>query len=216
MNGKSKDLDQLLDRALDEIRDSRMDPAAEQSAADRVWTAVSQEIQMATEQSEEPRQIRDCSDFQALIPAYMRDGLTDAKALLLEDHVVVDVVGGPDPALGIVGAHHPELAVDPGCALPACGVDMPDDKLAVARDGIGPRAVDLAPRGTVPLATGEVPEDGVRHTLVDPEDDMPGDLPDDLPDDGIDDTPFDGDGGTPDGGGGGGGGGGCFVRNIIW
>ena len=87
MNGKAKDLDQLLDQALDGIRESRFDPATEAATADRVWSQVDQEIQRATRETEGRLEIRDCTDFQALIPAYLRDGLTDAKAMLLEDHV---------------------------------------------------------------------------------------------------------------------------------
>jgi len=87
MNGKGKDLDQILDATLDQIRESRLDPAAEQAAADRVWNLVSREIDSLSEDAEQSQKIRDCSDFQALIPAYLRDGLTEAKALLLEDHV---------------------------------------------------------------------------------------------------------------------------------
>jgi ferric-dicitrate binding protein FerR (iron transport regulator) len=87
MSGKGKDLDQLLDQTLDEIRGAQLDPATEKAAADRVWNRVSQEIETLSEQASGPQQIRDCEDFQALIPAYLRGGLTEAKALLLEDHV---------------------------------------------------------------------------------------------------------------------------------
>lgn len=87
MSGKGKDLDQILDATLEGIRESRLDPAAEKAAADRVWNLVSREIDDLTRDIEQHQQIRDCSDFQALIPAYLRDGLTEAKALLLEDHV---------------------------------------------------------------------------------------------------------------------------------
>ena len=37
MNGKGKDLDQILDATLDQIRGSRLEPAEEKAAADRVW-----------------------------------------------------------------------------------------------------------------------------------------------------------------------------------
>jgi hypothetical protein len=87
MKGKGKDLDQVLDQAISQIGQSEPDPQFEKAAADRVWQQMSQEMERLSESSEEQRLIRDCSDFQALIPAYLRDGLSDAKALLLEDHV---------------------------------------------------------------------------------------------------------------------------------
>lgn len=87
MKGKGKDLDQILDATLEEIRESRLDPAVEKAAADRVWNLVNQEIEQLSRDSERHQQIRDCSDFQALIPAHLQNGLTEAKALLLEDHV---------------------------------------------------------------------------------------------------------------------------------
>jgi hypothetical protein len=87
MKGKGKDLDPVLDQAISQIRQAEPDPQIEKAAADRVWQQMSEEMEKISERSEERRQIRDCSDFQALIPAYLRDGLSDAKALLLEDHV---------------------------------------------------------------------------------------------------------------------------------
>jgi hypothetical protein len=87
MSGKPRDLDQILDQALSEINQSEMDPRTEKAAAGRVWDRVREMIAKLPAGSDDQRQIRDCSDFQALIPAYLRDGLSEAKALLLEDHV---------------------------------------------------------------------------------------------------------------------------------
>lgn len=86
MKHTPEDLDQLLDRAIEQIRDSAPDPRQEQAAADRVWQAVSQQVAREPVAAQ-PQTIRDCSDFQALIPAFLRGGLNDAKTLLLEDHV---------------------------------------------------------------------------------------------------------------------------------
>jgi len=87
MSGKPRDLDQLLDQALSEINEIEMDPQTEQAAAGRVWDRVGEELAKLSTGTDDKRQIRDCSDFQALIPAYLRDGLSGAKELLLEDHV---------------------------------------------------------------------------------------------------------------------------------
>jgi hypothetical protein len=87
MNDKQKDLDQILDQAIAEIRDDQLDPQFERAAADQVWQRLSQEIAQLSPEEPESHQIRDCSDFQALIPAYLQGGLKEAKALLLQDHV---------------------------------------------------------------------------------------------------------------------------------
>jgi len=85
MSSKNLDLDQLLDQTLAEIQDESMGVQAEQAAGDRVWEMVREETIRA--RGPEQHQIRDCSDFQALIPAYRQSALNDAKALLLEDHM---------------------------------------------------------------------------------------------------------------------------------
>jgi len=87
MSRKQPDIDQLLDRAVGEIRDDAMPAEAERAAADRVWELVSQEVHRVSDESPANQRIRDCADFQALIPAYLQGALTDAKALLVADHV---------------------------------------------------------------------------------------------------------------------------------
>ncbi len=81
------DLDQLLDRAVDEIRDDVLDPQTELAAAARVWERVRAEAEKQQGESADERKIRDCADFQALIPAYQQGALSDARELLFEDHV---------------------------------------------------------------------------------------------------------------------------------
>ncbi|MCP3981485.1 MAG: hypothetical protein GY716_19475 [bacterium] len=87
MNGNEKNLDQILDQASAEIAESRLDPQLEKAAAARVWETLSPELSRIDAEDPDQRRIRDCSDFQALIPAYLRDSLNEPKALLLEDHV---------------------------------------------------------------------------------------------------------------------------------
>ena len=81
----NNELDRILDRALDEISSAETDPQAEQTAAARVWEKLAPLVPQV--ETEPERHIRDCDDFQALIPAYLQDGLNDAKAMLLEDHL---------------------------------------------------------------------------------------------------------------------------------
>jgi len=86
MNGNPRDLDSILDRTLDEIRADGMPPEAESAAAERVWASLAREA-AAHPVAEERHSIRDCADFQALLPAYLRGDLIDARRLLLQDHV---------------------------------------------------------------------------------------------------------------------------------
>ena len=79
-----KNLDRILDQAIDEIAQDRMDPAAEKMAADQVWARLSQEVVPA-----EPadQKILGHEDFEALVPAFVKGELSSAKAMLFQDHV---------------------------------------------------------------------------------------------------------------------------------
>ncbi|HWB84952.1 MAG TPA: FecR domain-containing protein [Bryobacteraceae bacterium] len=68
-----------LERAISEIRSEEIDSAAMEAAATRVWSRV------AAQGDGEP--IRNCADFQALIPAYKAGHLPEARALLVTDHL---------------------------------------------------------------------------------------------------------------------------------
>ncbi len=72
-----------LEQAMLEIRDASVDPAVVEAAAARVWARLSE----AAAQSAPVEHIRNCKDFQALIPEYRAGRLTDARALLLKDHL---------------------------------------------------------------------------------------------------------------------------------
>ena len=91
MNRKADEFDPILDQAIEEIHDERMTPEAEREATDRVWARLSEELSAREAIDEDQHRIGDCSDFQALIPAYLRGGLNDAKTLLLKDHVTACV-----------------------------------------------------------------------------------------------------------------------------
>ncbi len=83
----NRDLDNILDQATAEMRNEETDSAVVKQAAERVWArlAVENTNQTATESVASER-IENCDDFQSLIPAYMNNSLSEARALLLVDH----------------------------------------------------------------------------------------------------------------------------------
>jgi FecR-like protein/putative zinc finger protein len=86
MKRNSKELDSILDRVAAGIRSEELDVAVVESAADRVWARLSKENVVELPETNVVEEIRGCADFQALIPAYLRKELSDARTLLLEDH----------------------------------------------------------------------------------------------------------------------------------
>jgi hypothetical protein len=91
MKRNNHDIDQVLDRVTAGIRDEEIDRGTVTAAASRVWARVAEESGgmagdpvMATPAA--PDHIRDCADFQAIIPAYLAGELSPARSLLLEDH----------------------------------------------------------------------------------------------------------------------------------
>ena len=82
-----KNPNQILDEALNDIRYEAIDPSAVKNAADRVWARVAHEENiMANTQTPQAEHIRNCDDFQSLIPAYLSQQLTSARVMLFEDH----------------------------------------------------------------------------------------------------------------------------------
>jgi len=81
MNAENHKPESILDEALAAIRQEPIEPAAAEQAAGRVWNRLRQEAEPP-----EVETIRDCADFQTLIPAFVAGRLTAARALLLEDH----------------------------------------------------------------------------------------------------------------------------------
>ena len=83
MSPENKFEDPALEQAMAEIRNDAVDPAVVEAAAARVWARLSE----AAAQASPVEHIRSCSDFQALMPEYRAGTLTDARALLLKDHL---------------------------------------------------------------------------------------------------------------------------------
>ena len=78
---------QILAEALNDIRYEAIDPSAVKNAAERVWARVANEENiMATTQTAQAEHLRNCDDFQSLIPAYVSQQLTSARVMLFEDH----------------------------------------------------------------------------------------------------------------------------------
>jgi hypothetical protein len=86
MKRNHKELDAVLDRVAAGIRSEEIDVSVVESAADRVWARLSKQSIVELPETKAVEEIRGCADFQALIPAYLRKELSDARTLLLEDH----------------------------------------------------------------------------------------------------------------------------------
>ena len=77
-------IDSALEQAVMEIRDEAVDSAVIEAAAVRVWARLSEAA--AATPAHLPV-IRNCADFQALIPDFRAGRLSDARAMLLQDHL---------------------------------------------------------------------------------------------------------------------------------
>ena len=93
MKRNNKELDAILDNAVAGIRDEQPDATQVSASTSRVWARVSEQAAGAMSASAEsavaaaaPDHIRNCADFQSLIPAYLQGKLSPARAMLLEDH----------------------------------------------------------------------------------------------------------------------------------
>jgi hypothetical protein len=75
--------DQKFDRLLSEIRNEHVDDQAISQAGERVWKAIAESPTADLSM----HKLRNCEDFQALIPAYLEKHLPEARTLLFEDHV---------------------------------------------------------------------------------------------------------------------------------
>jgi hypothetical protein len=94
MKRNSQELDQILDNVTAGIRDEQIDRGTVTAATSRVWARVAEASGATAVNSASatnattsvPDHIRNCADFQAIIPAYLAGQLSPARALLLEDH----------------------------------------------------------------------------------------------------------------------------------
>jgi hypothetical protein len=84
MKPSNNELNEIIERTTGEIRNQAIDPSVVSGAADRVWKRLSERTADAS--AVQVDHIRNCSDFQSLIPSYLEGSLSPARALLLEDH----------------------------------------------------------------------------------------------------------------------------------
>jgi hypothetical protein len=71
-------MDTALEQAVFEIREETIEDAVIEAAAARVWARLAEAA---------GHHIRGCADFQSLIPEYRAGRLTEARAMLLQDHL---------------------------------------------------------------------------------------------------------------------------------
>src|SRR5215475_2330769 len=86
MKMTDRELNNIIDDLTDEIRSEKLDSAVVEGAARRVWTRMTGEEAAIAAGVRPVEQIRNCDDFQALIPAYLQGYLSSARTSLLEDH----------------------------------------------------------------------------------------------------------------------------------
>jgi hypothetical protein len=86
MKMTDRELSNIVDDVTAEIRSETLDSATVESAARRVWARMTGEQAAIAAGVRPVEQIRNCDDFQALIPAYLQGYLSSARTTLLEDH----------------------------------------------------------------------------------------------------------------------------------
>ena len=86
MKMTDRELSNIVDDVTAEIRSETLDSATVESATRRVWARMTGEQAAIAAGVRPVEQIRNCDDFQALIPAYLQGYLSSARTTLLEDH----------------------------------------------------------------------------------------------------------------------------------
>ena len=164
-----------LEQAVKEIRQDEPDEALVEAAAARVWS----KLQAQADEPMTAHAIRNCSDFQALIPEYRAGKLTAARAMLLEDHLHQCVACRriyegrvtvmPAPRTKPARPRYPVRWAAAAVVVAAAGLSV---WVYVNREGSGPeRAIVQGVNGTLwevsasgirPLAMGENLREGLE------------------------------------------------------
>ncbi|MBI4470166.1 MAG: FecR domain-containing protein [Acidobacteria bacterium] len=88
MKKTKRELDAIIDNVAEEIRAEAVKTTAVEDVSERVWNRLSIERVSADAGITPVERIRNCGDFQALIPSYLNGHLSSARAMLLEDHTL--------------------------------------------------------------------------------------------------------------------------------
>ncbi|MBO0858526.1 MAG: FecR domain-containing protein [Chloracidobacterium sp.] len=86
MKMTDRELNNIVDDSTAEIRGEKLDSAVVEGASHRVWKRMAGEEAAIAAGWRPVEQIRNCDDFQALIPVYLQGYLSSARTTLLEDH----------------------------------------------------------------------------------------------------------------------------------
>ncbi len=92
MDVNRKNSKEMLESAIDTVRNSEPEPMEVENAAARVWSRIVSEFQAQAGSSPGAsapasfESIRSCDDYRALIPDFIAGRLSSARALLVSDH----------------------------------------------------------------------------------------------------------------------------------
>jgi ferric-dicitrate binding protein FerR (iron transport regulator) len=83
---KHRNLDEIVERSLEQIRTQRLPEQEVEAIAERVWSRLAAADPSRAGEVGEPGPIRGCDDYQALIPFLLDGTLSKSRRLLLESH----------------------------------------------------------------------------------------------------------------------------------
>lgn len=83
---RKRQVDQKIERATEQIRQSRLSDEESREIAERVWARLENRAASGAPATAEVGTIRGCDDYQALIGSFLAGDLAPSRALLLEDH----------------------------------------------------------------------------------------------------------------------------------
>jgi len=171
MNSDNPQFDLALEQAAAEIRNEEVPDAVVEASAGRVWARLSETA------LHPPEHIRTCADFQALLPDFRAGLLSEARAMLVQDHlhecvVCRNVAEGkvvPMPVLTAPRVNHSARWAVAAGVMAAGGLVI---WLSIAQFGHGSgRAIvqsvngtlfEVSPAGLRVMAAGEMLRDGVE------------------------------------------------------
>jgi FecR protein/Putative zinc-finger len=176
-------IDPVLEKAVEEIRNDSVNPAVIEAAAARVWARLAPQAApaLATVSQGASAPIRNCADFQALLPDYRAGRLPAARATLVQDHLhecvacrhvnegKVTVMPAERPVQRVASGRHPVRWAVAAAVVATAGVSI---WFAVDQYGnrtghpvieaLNGQLYVIAADGIHPLAVGQDLPDGVE------------------------------------------------------